>query len=183
MDAVIINIILWALIIILLVLLTWVWPPDSPWSPWWRTSKRVARIMCRLAKVSSKDVVYDLGSGDGSAIIVASKEFGAKAVGIEIDFTRCFIAQLRLRWEKVENVVVVKDNFHNQDLSKATVVFIYLVPRVLKKIVPKLLKELKPGTRIVSYVYTMNLPVFAKDTKEKIYVYKIPKKINNTSKD
>lgn len=134
--------------------------------------------MCRLAKVSKKDTVYDLGSGDGSAIIVAAKEFGAHATGIECDLSRVLFSRLRISLEGVKNVAVVKDNFYNQNLSQATVVFVYLVPRVLQQLTPKLLAELKPGTKVISYVYTMDLPIVEKNEKEKIYIYKIPAKKN-----
>ena len=83
-------------IIILFILLSFVWPPDSPWSPWWRTNRKVARAACRLAKISDKDVVYELGSGDGEFILIASREFGAKrAIGIEIEHTRFLISNIK----------------------------------------------------------------------------------------
>src|SRR6266513_888235 len=83
-------------IFLLLFLLSMVWPPDSPWSPWWRTNKRIARMQCRLAKVGKNDVVYDLGCGDGTALITAAKEFGARGVGVEIDPSRFWIAKIRV---------------------------------------------------------------------------------------
>ncbi|MBU4099505.1 hypothetical protein KJ980_07710, partial [Patescibacteria group bacterium] len=61
-------------LVLLFFLLSMVWPPDSPWSPWWRTDNKRARLICKLAKVNDKDVVYDLGSGDGALLITAAKE-------------------------------------------------------------------------------------------------------------
>src|SRR3990167_11216648 len=82
-------------VVFLLIILTFVWPPDSPWSPWWRTNKKVARAACRLANVSNKDIVYELGSGDGEFILTAASEFHAKkAIGIEIDYTRYWISKM-----------------------------------------------------------------------------------------
>lgn len=176
-DPFLINSVLLVFIIILLVLLSWVWPPDSPWSPWWRISSRAARIAGKLAKITKKDVVYELGSGDGSFVRTCAKEFGVHAVGIEIDATRHYIAVLLAKWQGIKNITLIKDNFNNQDLSKATVVFVYLVPRAIKRTMPKLQKELRPGTRIISYVYPVDLPLIAKNSKEKIFVYKMTKAI------
>lgn len=175
-DFILINSILIIIIFFLLVVLTFVSPPDSPWAPWWRTPAHIARIMCQLARVGKKDVVYELGSGDGTAVITAVKEFGAKGVGIEIEFTRFLISKLLARLQNVSNVRFVKDNFYHQNLSEATVIFFYLVPRVIKNLIPKLKKELRPGTRIVSFVYEADLPLVRKDIKNRIYVYKIPKR-------
>lgn len=146
-------------IIVLLILLTFVWPPDSPWSPWWRTRKRVARSACRLAKITDNDIVYELGSGDGEFILTAADEFHAKkAVGIEIDYSRYFISTIRNYYRKRKAHFIRKD-FKKVKLNDATVVYFYLVPAVIKRMMPKLKKELKPGTRIVSYRYEVPMLV------------------------
>jgi ribosomal protein L11 methylase PrmA len=153
-----------------------VWPPDSPWSPWWRTNKEVARAICSLAEISSKDLVYDLGCGDGELITIASKEFGAQCVGIEIDPIRFLASGIRTRVNGIwERVTLKRKNFHKEDLSKASIVVVYLVPRVLKLLRQKFMKELKPGTKIVSFRYKMALPLIKQDKKNKLYLYKIPK--------
>lgn len=163
-------------IILLLFLLSMIWPPDSPWSPWWRTNKRIAKIMCKLAKITNKDVIYDLGSGDGQALLAASKR-GASGVGIEIDPIRAWISKLIFRLNGVDlKVKVVKKNFFDVDLAPATVVFAYLVPKTLARLKPKLLKELRPGTKMVTFVYKIDLPLIAEDKKNEVYVYQIPKK-------
>jgi len=164
-------------IIILLFLLSMLWPPDAPWSPWWRTTPRIARIECKLAKVKKGDVIYDLGCGDGIALIIAAKEFGARGVGIEIDQFRFWIAKLRVRFSRVSDTVEIRrDSFWNQNISDATVIFMYLIPKTLINLRPKFLKELKPGTRVVSFVYRMDLPLIAQDAKAELYVYEIPKR-------
>lgn len=158
--------------LILLVLLTFVWPPDSPWSPWWRTNKRVAVSACKLAKITNNDVVYELGSGDGEFTLTAASEFGCrKAVGIEIDYTRFLISKIKRNITKIENAEFIRSDFKKVNLKNATVVYFYLVPAVIKRILPKLEKELRPGTRIVSYKYK-----FPKKEKAKIrdlYLYQI----------
>lgn len=170
----IINIVLLIVIFFLFLLLSMFWPPDSPWAPWWRTNKKTARAMCRLAKVGKDDIVYDLGSGDGTALIVAAKEFGARGVGIEIDPLRFFVSSMLLHSAGVQHrVQIMRRNFFDVDISEASVIFIYLVPRVLEKLKPKLLRKLKPGTLILSYRYKINLPLFHYDKKNDIYLYKI----------
>ncbi len=170
----IINIVLLLIIIFLLVLLSWVWPPDSPWAPWWRTNKKVARAMCRLAKVGKKDVVCDLGCGDGTALSIAAKEFGARGVGIEIDPLRYLFSKLRFRLNGLdEKVRIIKKNFHHVNISSASVVFVYLVPKALERLRPKFLKELRSGTLLVSFRYKTNLPLVAYDKANNIYLYKV----------
>lgn len=165
-----------SIIIILLILLSMLWPPDSPWSPWWRTSKDIARAMCRLAKINKKSVLYDLGCGDGAALSVAAGEFGARGVGIEIDPVRYLFSKLRFRINRLnKKVKIIKKNFYDIDLSGASVVFVYLVPRALERLRPKLLKELKNGTLLVSFRYKINLPLLSQDKKHQIYLYKIKK--------
>lgn len=169
-----INIVLLIIIVFLFLLLSMFWPPDSPWAPWWRTNKKTAYTMCRLAKINKSDIVYDLGSGDGTALIVAAKEFGAKGVGIEIDPLRYFFSKVKCKINGLDKKVkIIKRNFYDVNISSASVVFVYLVPRVLEKLKPKLLKELKPGTVIVSYRYKINLPLLRYDKENDIYLYKI----------
>jgi predicted RNA methylase len=165
------------IIVILLFLLSMLWPPDSPWSPWWRTTPRLARIECKLANVKKGDVIYDLGCGEGTALVTAAKEFGATGVGIEIDPFRAFISKIKVKVNGLSDKIEIRrDTFWNHDLSEATVIFMYLIPKTLIKLRPKFLKELKPGTRIVTFVYQMDLPLVAKDEKAELYCYEIPKK-------
>lgn len=153
-----------------------VWPPDSPWSPWWRTNSRRARLICKLAKVNDKDIVYDLGSGDGALLITAAKEFGAKAFGVEIDPLRVWVSKLATLFNgQKEKVKIIRKNFFDADMKDATVVFMYLIPKTLARLKPKLIKELKPGTRIVTFVYKIDLPIIEQDLKNEIYLYKIQK--------
>jgi predicted RNA methylase len=162
-------------ITLLLFLLSMIWPPDSPWSPWWRTNKRIAKSMCKLTKITNKDVIYDLGSGDGQALLTASR-LGAKGIGIEIDPFRVLISRLVFLLNgKSDKIQIVRKNFFDVDLAKATVIFAYLVPKTLAKLKPKFLKELRPGTRIVTFVYKIDLPLIAEDKKNEVYVYEVPK--------
>lgn len=152
------------------------WPPDCPWAPWWRTDKKTARAMCRLAKVSRKDIVYDLGCGDGTVLKIAAEEFGAKGIGIEIDPVRYLFSKIRFKINGLDKKVkIIKNNFYNVDISSASAIFVYLVPKALEKLRPKLLKELKSGTLLASFKYKSSLPLVAYDKENDIYLHKIKK--------
>lgn len=162
----------------LLIILWFVWPPDSPWSPWWVVRTREIIEGLKLAKVTQDDVVYDLGSGDGRVPIIAAREFGASGVGIEIDYIRHLTAWLKVKKNKVSDRVTLKrENFFKSDMSDATVVFVYLVPRVLEKLKPKLLSELKKRARVLSYKYKIKvepgIKLVKKDLENEMYLYKI----------
>lgn len=165
------------IIVFLFVLLSMVWPPDSPWAPWWRTSGRIARAMCKMANISSKDVIYDLGSGDGTALLVAASEFGARGVGIEIDPLRAYFSKTRTHIESEgKKVKIIQGNFFDISIAEASVVFVYLVPKALQRLKPKFASELKPGTRVISYRYKIPyLPLTEEDVLHQIYLYKVPK--------
>ncbi len=160
------------IVIFLLLLLSMVWPPDSPWSPWWRTNKDVARAVCRIGKINKKDIVFELGSGDGSFLIVASEEFGAKAVGIEIDPLRFYISKFRTALSKL-SIRIYNKNFFDVPLKDATIIYAYLVPKALNRLIPKLKKELKPGTKFISYKYQMKLKLIKKDLKNELFLYEV----------
>ena len=150
--------------------------PDVFYVP---TPQPVVEAMLKMAKVTDKDVVYDLGCGDGRIPIAAAQEFGARGIGIDIDPAR--IA------EAIENAkaagVTSKVTFLNQDLftadfSDATVVTLYLLPSLNEKLIPKL-KALKPGTRIVSHAFDMGEEWKPEQTIEvdgrKVFYWTIPK--------
>lgn len=167
----ILTLILFLAIIFLLIILSMVWPPDSPWAPWWKTDKKIARRACLLAKITDKDLVYELGSGEGTFLRVAAKEFGARGVGIEIDPLRYFISTLMIHIIRASDRITIKrKNFFDEDLSPATVVFVYLVPKALQRLKPKLISELKPGTRIISYKYEIDLPLSKKENDLRLYI-------------
>jgi ubiquinone/menaquinone biosynthesis C-methylase UbiE len=111
--------------------------------------------MLDVAKVSGKDVLYDLGSGDGRIPITAAKKFGTRGVGIDIDPDRIKEANENLKKAGVgDKVKFIQGDLFELDLSQATVITLYLLPALNLKLRPKLLK-LKPGTRIVSHDFDM----------------------------
>ncbi len=171
-------------IVMLLILLSMVWPPDSPWSPWWKTNKDVAKAVAKLAKLKSTDIVYELGSGDGEALLTLAKYFQVRCVGVEIDPFRHYQSRLRA-WKNQlsQKITFLKKNFFDVSLSEATVVYVYLVPKALMRLESKFLKELRPGTRVVSYRYQIPyLREVAKDTKHELFLYAIPQKQSRSKK-
>lgn len=173
----ILNILLFILFLIILSAYSMLWPPDSPWAPWWRTNKKTAKAICELANVGEKDLVYDLGCGDGTLILTAVKEYKAKAVGIEVDPIRYLVSFLRvIKNGQIRNITLKRANFFKIPINEATIVVVYLVPKTLEKLKEKFIKELKPGTLIVSYKYEMNLPLVGRDSKNELRMYKVPSK-------
>jgi ubiquinone/menaquinone biosynthesis C-methylase UbiE len=112
--------------------------------------------MLKLAEVTSKDIVYDLGCGDGRFVVTAARQFGARGVGVDIDPERIKEArELSARTGADDKVRFIQGDLFETDISEATVVTLYLLTRLNLKLRPKLLKELKPGTRIVSHAFDM----------------------------
>ena len=170
----IINIGLVVAVFLLLLLLSAIWPPDSPWSPWWKTDIKTSSAIIKLAKITKKDVVYELGSGDGEFCLFVARKVGAKCVGIEIDPMRHYQSRLRAKFQKTEDKIqFIREDFKKIDMSSATVVYFYLVPKAIERILPKLKNELLPGTRIISYKYKVPLEQISEDKNHKLYLYKM----------
>jgi SAM-dependent methyltransferase len=116
------------------------------------TPQPVVEAMLRLAGVSRSDVVYDLGSGDGRIPIAAARGHGARGVGIELDGRMIERARCNAREAGMERLVEFRqEDLFGADLSKATVVTLFLFPEMNRRLAPKLFAELRPGTRIVSH--------------------------------
>ena len=112
--------------------------------------------MLELTNVKAGDVVYDLGGGDGRVVITAAKHYGARAVGIDIDPERIHQSSEKARKAGVEDRVSFRnEDLFEADIREATVVTLYLLHSLNLKLRPKLWKQLKPGTRIVSYNFHM----------------------------
>jgi ribosomal protein L11 methylase PrmA len=112
--------------------------------------------MLKMGKVGKNDVLYDLGCGDGRIVVTAAKRFGTRGVGIDIDPDRIKEANENARTAKVtDRVKFIQGDLFDADIKDATVVTLYLLPEVNLKLKPKLLSELKPGTRVVSHNYDM----------------------------
>lgn len=127
--------------------------PDVIYYP---TPPETVAEMLRLASIKNGDVLYDLGSGDGRIPIAAAKQFGTHAVGIEIDPKLVKEAEENARQAGVSKLVRFRnENMFRVDVSEATVVTLYLSEKLNLLLRPKLLRELRPGSRIVSHDFRM----------------------------
>jgi SAM-dependent methyltransferase len=125
-------------------------------APFVTTADEVVDAMLELAGVRSTDVVYDLGCGDGRIVIAAAKKYGAHGVGIDINPDRIKEARENARAAGVENLVRFEEkDLFKSDFHEATVVTLYLLMDLNLRLRPKLLQDLKPGSRIVSHDFTM----------------------------
>ena len=151
--------------------------PDVIFVP---TPEAVVEAMLQVANVTKNDTVYDLGCGDGRIPVTAAKKYGARGVCFDIDPQRIKEANENVAKNNVGNLVkVVEGDLFEQDLSGATVVTLYLLPSLNVKLMPKLMKELKPGTRIVSHAFDMGdwKPEKELDVDgRKVYFWTIPKR-------
>lgn len=140
---------------------------------WLPTSTKAVKRMLELADVQERDVVIDLGSGDGRIIITAATKYKARAIGIEADPIRLMWSKSIIRYKGLsERVKVLWGNFFFKDLREATVVTVYQNQETNNKLKPKFEKELKPGTRIVSHVFTFDgWEPRRVDKESQIYLY------------
>ena len=151
--------------------------PDVIYVP---TPEAVVEAMLQVAGVTKNDTVYDLGCGDGRIPVTAAKKYGAKGVCFDIDPERIKEANENVARNNVGHLVkVVHADLFEQDLSGATVITLYLLPSLNVKLMPKLMKELKPGTRIVSHAFDMGSwkPEKELDVEgRKVFFWTIPKR-------
>jgi len=120
------------------------------------TPHEAVREMLSLAGVTSNDLVYDLGSGDGRIVIAAARDFGARAVGVEIDPDLIRESEENARSAGVsDRAHFIEKDLFQVDLHEATVVTLFLLPGLNEMLSPKLMKEPRPGTRIVSHMHAM----------------------------
>ena len=116
----------------------------------------VVEAMLTLARVGPSDLVYDLGCGDGDIVVAAAKSRGARVVGVDLDPVRIRRARHNAALAGVtDRAVFMEQDLFATDVSQATVVALYLSPDVNARLAPKLMRELRPGTRIVSHDYTL----------------------------
>lgn len=143
---------------------------------WEPTARKKVRKMLEMSGAGPSDVVYDLGCGDGRIIVEAAKTFHARAVGVEADPFRMLYSRSVVALHRLEGRArVVWANFFHVDLSDATVVTVFLTQGTNQRLKSKLLAELKPGSRIVSYVWTFDgwTPA-AIDAKDELSLYVVP---------
>jgi ribosomal protein L11 methylase PrmA len=155
--------------------------PDVRYEP---TAMEVVQVMLRLGKVGASDVVYDLGCGDGRIVIAAVRERGARGVCVDIDPQR--IAESRenaLRADAADRIQFRNEDLFATEIADATVVMLFLYPDLNLKLRPRLLAQLKPGTRIVSHWHDMGdwrpletVRVVSDGRARPIYLWVIPQR-------
>jgi len=137
-------------------------------APFVPTPEKVVEKMLELAKVNKKDIIYDLGCGDGRIVVRAAEKYGARGIGVEIDPDRVSEARERVKKHGVEKLVdIIQEDALKIDLSPATVVTLYLTPEGNELVKPALEKYLKSGSRVVSHGFNMR----GWKPKETEYVY------------
>mgnify|MGYP005841299627 CR=1 FL=1 len=128
-------------------------PGEVPYVP---TPNDVVEAMLKLAGVNKSDTVMDLGCGDGRIVVTAAKVYGARGIGVDINPVRIQEAEENAKQANVSNrVKFIEKNLFEADVKEASVVTLYLLPDVNLRLRPKLVKDLKPGARIVSHSFDM----------------------------
>jgi SAM-dependent methyltransferase len=151
--------------------------PDIFFVPTWEP---VVYQMLELAAVTRDDVVYDLGSGDGRIVILAAQKYGARGVGIELNPRLVEISRQVAREAQVDDRVrFIEGDLFTSDISAATVVTLFLSSSVNNELEPKLRRELKPGTRIVSHQFGIGKwapqeTVRAEEDRTNLYLWRVP---------
>ena len=159
--------------------------PERKLDVWYvPTPEAIVDRMLLMAKVKPLDVVYDLGCGDGRIVIAAAKKYGTRGVGIDLDPARIREARANAKAAGVEKLVrfEVADLFKT-DLSEATVVTLYLLPEINRRLRPKLIAELRAGSRVVSHDFDMGKEwppdEYVKLGNDGIYLWHIPPRQGN----
>ena len=147
------------------------------------TPQPVVEAMLELAQVKRSDVVYDLGSGDGRLVITAAKKYGASGVGIELEPAMVKKARENAAAAGVSHRVrFVTQNLYSADLSRASVVTLYLLQSINERLRPRLVRQLKPGSRIVSHVFNMGPEWPPEKTvtveRSRIFLWSIPRRLD-----
>jgi SAM-dependent methyltransferase len=166
------------LIMVFLMSLVWTNSKGAPWVP---TSRAVIHRMLEMAQLRPGEVLYDLGCGDGRVLITAARRFGARAVGVEVDLSRylwsVFAVALRGLWGRAK---VIRGDLFTLDLREADVVFTFLLQDTNERLKAKLRRELRPGTRIISNIFTFSgFPLIATDEQLHLYLYRMPERIGS----
>jgi SAM-dependent methyltransferase len=163
-------------IIVIAAAFLWAAVPLATGLPWVPTRDWRIRKALQLAAVQPGEVVYDLGAGDGRVLVMAAREFEARAVGIEISPVHCLIALLRARLAGVGRQVNIHwGSFYQFDFSNAEVVFIYMTQGQADRLRPHLETRLKPGARVVTISSDMDgWQPEQIDRQELIFLYKMP---------
>lgn len=163
-------------VLLFFVILLWILIPALYGLPPIPTNPERIRKALKLAKLQPNEILYDLGAGDGRVLLIAARDFGVQAVGIEIGPIQCVLIWLRAVASGFGSKIDVRwENFYKANLSDADVVFIYATSKEVMKLAPHLEKQMKQGARLVSIsadFHEWEPQVF--DNRDLIFVYEMP---------
>ena len=165
-------------ILLFFIALLWILIPGLYGLPSIPTKPDRIRKALKLVNIQPEEVLYDLGAGDGRVLLIAAREFGAKAVGIEIGPVQCALIWLRAAASGFGNQIQIQmKNYFNADLRDADVVYIYATSREIPRLAPQLDRQLKKGARVVSISADFReWEPSSFDDRDLIFVYEMPPK-------
>jgi len=165
-------------VLLFIIGLLWIFVPALYGLPSVPTKQERIRKALKLVNLQADETLYDLGAGDGRVLLIAAREFNAKAVGIEIGPVQCALIWLRVAASALGNKINIQwGNYLKTDLSKADVVFVYATSKEVLRDAPYLEKQMKPGSRLVSI--SADFPEWEPaviDDRDLIFVYNMPPK-------
>ena len=166
----------WFFVVLFMIGLLWIFIPALYGLPPIPTKRERIRTALRLVNLQPDEVLYDLGAGDGRVLLIAAREFNAKAVGIEIGPIQCALIWLRAVASGFGNKIQVKwGNYLKADLSNADVVFVYATSKEVIRLASHLEAQMKPGSSVVSI--SADFPEWqpaTMDDRNLIFVYGMP---------
>lgn len=176
MSPLVIEISILFAVIILIMAALWFIIPLASGLPWVPALDRRIRAAFRLAELQPGEMVYDLGAGDGRVLVIAAREFGARAVGIEISPVHCLSALARIRLAGIKDQASIRwGNMYRTDFSAANIIFIYATSRYVNRLAPHLETQLRPGTRVVSISSSIDgWQPAGFDREHLVFLYRIP---------
>ena len=148
-------------------------------APFVPTSRKTVKKMIEMAELDKKDIVYDLGSGDGRLVIAAARKRVKKAVGFEINPLLNIYARIKSKILRLKNTTFLTKSIWSADLSKCNKLFVYLLPNSMTKLEAKILEEMKDGSYIVSHSFKFPNLEPVNEYEGKIRVYKVDKYITH----
>jgi hypothetical protein len=165
-------------LLLFIIGLLWILVPALYGLPSRPTKPDRIRKALKLVGLKQNEILYDLGAGDGRVLLIAAKEFDAKAVGIEIGPVQCALIWLRMTAGGLSDKIKIQwGNFFKTNLSEADVVYIYATSTEVTKLAPYLEKQMKPGSRVVSI--SADFPEWEPSTfddRDLVFVYEMPPK-------
>ena len=168
----------WFFVLLFIIGLLWILVPAFYGLPSVPTKQERIRKALKLANLQADEILYDLGAGDGRVLLIAVREFNAKAIGIEIGPIQCALIWLRVVASGFGNNIRIKwRNYLKADLSEADVVFVYATSKEVARLASYLEKQMKPGARLVSISADfLEWEPSTMDDRDLIFVYEVPPK-------